>query len=93
VISNATPLFGNMLVLVTDGHLPYPSGHEITGYQVKDLAATLEKAKTAGVKILRRALQDERSDQRHCRMTGRYVAELHALLSASSASQGRNIGE
>jgi hypothetical protein len=30
-ISIASP-FGNMLVLVTDGHLPYPFGHEITGY-------------------------------------------------------------
>ena len=24
-------LFGNMLVLVSDGHLPYPFGHETTG--------------------------------------------------------------
>ena len=24
-------LFGNMLVLVRDGHLPYPFGHETTG--------------------------------------------------------------
>ncbi len=42
-----TSLFGNMQVLVTDGHLPYPFGHEVTGYQVADLSATLEKAKTA----------------------------------------------
>src|SRR5271154_4182750 len=47
-----TSRFGNTQVLVTDGHLPYPFGHELTGYQVKDLAATLDKAKTAGVKIL-----------------------------------------
>src|SRR6202050_3661855 len=43
-----TSLFGNMLVFVTDGHLPYPFGHELTGYQVHDLGATLERAKTAG---------------------------------------------
>src|SRR5580700_4822297 len=43
--------FGSMQVLVTDGHLPYPFGHEITGYQVRDLGGTLEKGKTVGVKI------------------------------------------
>jgi predicted enzyme related to lactoylglutathione lyase len=47
-----TSLFGNMRVLVTDGHLPYPFGLETTGYQVKDLLATLEKAKAAGCQIL-----------------------------------------
>ncbi|HEY6302353.1 MAG TPA: hypothetical protein VIX14_04745 [Terriglobales bacterium] len=36
-----TSRFGNMQVLVTDGHLPYPFGREMTGYQVKDLSATL----------------------------------------------------
>lgn len=40
-----TSLFGKMQVLVTDGHLPYPFGYELTGYQVPDLDATLEKAK------------------------------------------------
>ncbi len=38
-----TSLFGNMQVLVINGHLPYPFGHELTGYQVLDLNATLEK--------------------------------------------------
>src|SRR5580700_4241842 len=47
-----TSLFGNQLVLATDGHLPYPFGHETTGYEVKDLGSTLEKAKAAGVQIL-----------------------------------------
>jgi len=36
--------FGKITVLVTDGHLPYPFGHELTGYEVKDLADTLKKA-------------------------------------------------
>src|SRR6202041_1656133 len=47
-----TSLFGNVQVLVTDGHLPYPFGHELRGYEVQDLRATLDKAKTAGVRIL-----------------------------------------
>jgi hypothetical protein len=41
-----------MQVMVTDGHLPYRFGHEIMGYEVSDLGATLEKARAAGVKIL-----------------------------------------
>ncbi len=57
-------LFGNMQVLVTDGHLPYPFGREITGYQVPDLAATLDKAKASGAKNLIGTVQGERSN--HC---------------------------
>ena len=37
-------------VLVTDGHLPYPYGYELTGYDVDDLSETLKKAKAAGAK-------------------------------------------
>jgi hypothetical protein len=40
-----------MQVLVTAGHLPYPFGHEMTGYEVNDIGVTLVKAKAAGVKI------------------------------------------
>src|SRR6202008_2436199 len=44
--------FGKITVLVTDGHLPYPFGHELTGYEVKDLADTLKKAQAAGATVL-----------------------------------------
>ena len=44
--------FGALTVLVTDGHLPYPYGREITGYEVANLADTLAKGKAAGVAIL-----------------------------------------
>ncbi len=37
-------VFGNITVLVTDGHLPYPYGRETTGYDVSDLSETLRKA-------------------------------------------------
>jgi hypothetical protein len=30
-------VFGKMTVFATDGHLPYPYGRELTGYEVKDL--------------------------------------------------------
>src|SRR5712672_1830475 len=44
--------FGKMTVLVTDGHLPYPYGREVTGYQVASIEDTLSKAKVAGVAVL-----------------------------------------
>lgn len=73
-------LFGNMQVMVTDGHLPYPFGHEITGYLVVDLAATLEKAKAAGVKIL--AVPYTASDRTTTivEFPGGYIAEIHSLI-------------
>src|SRR5580704_2805094 len=44
--------FGKLTVIVSDGHLPYPYGHEIMGYEVANLADTLRKAETAGVTVL-----------------------------------------
>jgi hypothetical protein len=44
--------FGDVVAMVTDGHLPFPYGHEITGYEVASLSDSLEKARTAGAKLL-----------------------------------------
>jgi predicted enzyme related to lactoylglutathione lyase len=74
-----TSLFGNMLVLVTDGHLPYPFGHETTGYEVQDLAATLEKAKAAGVKILSAPYTTGDRKTAIVEFPGGYIAEVHSL--------------
>jgi predicted enzyme related to lactoylglutathione lyase len=74
-----TSLFGNLQVLVTDGHLPYPFGHELTGYQVQDLAATLEKAKTAGVKILSAPHTASGRTSAIVEFPGGYIAEIHSL--------------
>src|SRR5580700_4996137 len=38
-------VYGLMAVLVADGHLPYPYGREMTGYEVANLGDTLAKAK------------------------------------------------
>lgn len=76
-----TSLFGNMQVLVTDGHLPYPFGHEITGYQVQDLAATLQKAKAAGVKVLSAPYKTNDRTTAIVEFPGGYIAELHSLAS------------
>jgi len=71
--------FGNMRVLVTDGHLPYPFGREITGYEVRDLVATLEKAKVAGVKILSAPYAtDDKRMSAIVEFPGGYVAEIHS---------------
>jgi predicted enzyme related to lactoylglutathione lyase len=71
--------FGKMRVMVTDGRLPYPFGREITGYEVRDLATTLEKAKGAGVKILAApyATDDGRSSA-IVEFPGGYIAEIHS---------------
>ncbi|WP_254647517.1 glyoxalase [Streptomyces sp. GbtcB6] len=65
--------FGNTVVSVTDGHLPYPFGRETTGYSVKDLTATLRKAGTAGATVLRGPTAGSAMVQ----FPGGYVAELH----------------
>jgi hypothetical protein len=76
-------VFGNMQVRVTDGHLPYPLGYETTGYQVRDLGATLEKAKSVGVKILSGPLiaHDPLGDRKSAivEFPGGYIAEIHSL--------------
>ena len=41
-------VFGAMAVFVTDGHLPYPYGREMTGYEVANLAGTLGKGQGRG---------------------------------------------
>jgi predicted enzyme related to lactoylglutathione lyase len=74
-----TSLFGNTHVLVTDGHLPYPFGHEITGYQVQDLAVTLEKAKGAGVKILSAPYTTNDRITAIVEFPGGYIAEIHSV--------------
>ena len=70
--------FGKMTVLVTDGHLPYPYGREITGYEVANLSDTLSKAKAAGVAVL---VDPYKADDRSAAMVqfpGGYIAEIHS---------------
>jgi hypothetical protein len=73
-------LFGNMQVMVTDGHLPYPFGHEITGYQVQDLATTLEKAKAAGAKVLSTPYKTFDRTSAIVVFPGGYIAEIHGIV-------------
>jgi len=71
-------MFGKMSVFVTDGHLPYPYGRELTGYEVSDLQATLTKAKSSSAVVL---VEPYTSDGRTAAMVqfpGGYIAEIHA---------------
>jgi hypothetical protein len=70
--------FGKAVVLVTDGHLPWPYGREVTGYEVADLTATLAKATAAGVKILVTPYQADRRVAAIVEFPGGYIAEIHA---------------
>jgi len=71
--------FGKMRVLVSDGHLPYPYGYELTGYEVKDLAATLALATAAGAKILAPTFDGRDRSTAIMQFPGGYIAEIHAL--------------
>jgi predicted enzyme related to lactoylglutathione lyase len=75
-----TSAFGNMEVLVTDGRLPYPFGHEITGYQVQDLSATLAKGTAAGAKILSPPYKLSDRTTAIVEFPGGYIAEIHSLI-------------
>jgi len=71
-------LFANVEVLVTDGHLPYPFGHETTGYEVGDLEATLKRAKLAGIKILSAPYSSDGRTSAMVEFPGGYIAEIHS---------------
>jgi predicted enzyme related to lactoylglutathione lyase len=70
--------FGKLTVFSTDGHLPYPYGREMTGYEVANLADTLTKAKTAGVEILIRPYTTNERDAAIVQFPGGYIAEIHS---------------
>jgi len=73
--------FGKLTVLVTDGHLPYPFGRELTGYEVKDLNVTLTKAKAAGVTVLVEPFASDHRQAAIVQFPGGYIAEIHAAMS------------
>ena len=71
-------VFGAMAVLVTDGHLPYPYGREMTGYEVANLADTLGKARAAGVSVLAGPRSVDRRNSAIVQFPGGYIAEIHS---------------
>jgi predicted enzyme related to lactoylglutathione lyase len=73
-------VFGKMTVFVTDGHLPYPYGREVTGYEVKDLQDTLNKAKSSGAVVLVEPFTSAGRTEAMVRFPGGYIAEIHAAV-------------
>ncbi|MFF3513240.1 glyoxalase [Streptomyces sp. NPDC002573] len=75
-ISLSSP-FGKTLIMVTDGHLPYPFGREVTGYEVTHLADTLAKAKSSGAKVLWGPRSAAGHGSAIVQFPGGYIAEIH----------------
>jgi predicted enzyme related to lactoylglutathione lyase len=71
-------VFGKMTVFVTDGHLPYPYGRELTGYEVKDLQATLAKARASGAAVLTEPYTSDGRAASMVEFPGGYIVEIHA---------------
>jgi predicted enzyme related to lactoylglutathione lyase len=74
-------VFGAMAALVSDGHLPYPYGREMTGYEVSNLADTLGKARAAGVSVLTGPYSADRRNSAMVQFPGGYIAEIHSTVS------------
>jgi hypothetical protein len=72
--------FGKVTVLVTDGHLPYPYGRELTGYEVADLSNTLAKAKNAGATVLVDPYTVDGRQASIVEFPGGYIAEIHSSV-------------
>ncbi|HWY07546.1 MAG TPA: hypothetical protein VNY24_11855, partial [Candidatus Acidoferrales bacterium] len=71
--------FGKLTVFITDGHLPYPYGREMAGYEVANLADTLTKAKAAGVEVIVPPYKTEERDAAVVQFPGGYIAEIHSV--------------
>lgn len=72
--------FGKMTVFVTNGHLPYPYGRDMTGYEVKNLSETLDKATKAGASVLVNAYKSDGRESAMVQFPGGYIAEIHASI-------------
>jgi len=74
-----TSRFGLLTVFVTDGHLPYPYGREMTGYEVANLGETLKKARAAGATVLVEPYSFGDRQAAMVEFPGGYIAEIHSI--------------
>ncbi|SEO90099.1 hypothetical protein SAMN02800692_2635 [Luteibacter sp. UNC138MFCol5.1] len=70
--------YGKATVLVTDGHLDWPYGTELTGYEVSDLDATLARARESGAKVVVDAHAEGDRRAAMVQFPGGHVAEIHS---------------
>src|SRR5258708_11819377 len=71
--------FGKLTVLITNEHLPYPYGREMTGYEGANMADTLTKTKAAGVEVIVPPYKTEERDAAVVQFPGGYIAEIHSV--------------
>jgi predicted enzyme related to lactoylglutathione lyase len=71
--------FGKLTAMVTDGHLPYPYGREMTGYEVTNLTDTLTKARASGVDVLVPPYKTDEREAVVVQFPGGYIAEIHSV--------------
>ncbi|HEX4593112.1 MAG TPA: hypothetical protein VH157_02500, partial [Bryobacteraceae bacterium] len=74
-----TSQFGLLTVFVTDGHLPYPYGREMTGYEVANLGETVKKARAAGAIVLVEPYSFGDRQAAMVQFPGVYIAEIHSI--------------
>jgi len=74
-------VFGRMTVFVTEGHLPYPYGRELTGYEVANIKDTVAKATASGATILVEPFTSENRTSAIVQFPGGYIAEIHSPAS------------
>lgn len=72
-------VFGRLALFVTDGHLPYPYGREMAGYEVASLTETLSKAVASGATVLVAPFTADHRDSAIVQFPGGYIAEIHAV--------------
>ncbi|UPG92516.1 VOC family protein [Luteibacter aegosomatissinici] len=70
--------YGRLTLFVTNGHLTWPYGSELTGYEVGDLDATLDRARQAGAKVVVDTHAEGGRRSAMVQFPGGYVAEIHA---------------
>ena len=70
--------FGKITIAATDGHLPYPYGRELTGYEVTSLSDTLAKARDTGATVLVGSYKTEHGYAAMVEFPGGYIAEVHS---------------
>ncbi|MFC0112386.1 hypothetical protein [Kibdelosporangium aridum] len=75
-ISMTSP-FINTVVIVSDGHLPYPFGWDQEGYTVTDLNQTLAKARTAGATVLWGPYAGRDRSSAIVKFPGGHIVEIH----------------
>jgi hypothetical protein len=69
--------FGRMLVFVTNGFLPFPYGRETTGYEVANLAETLNKARSFGATVPVKPYDSSERTSCIVQFPGGYIVEIH----------------